>query len=166
MVQSVRFSIIRQRAVWRRKGDVQAGLLPGEDHSLNIAEILVSKLGDFVNAWVVEASTFHEPFTVFMEFVLTVNSRGEPKHYDPDGFPASSSIVRIISKSINQSIRIVIDDLWSYHNHCEGSLDSVLTATQRMSFWGDEFEAWDWDVSDTTLHEFRGGRGLSGRCVS
>ncbi|KAK8945488.1 hypothetical protein KSP40_PGU005771 [Platanthera guangdongensis] len=70
--------------------------------SENIAEILVSKLGDSVNAWVVEASTFHGPFAVFKEFVPTVNSRGEPKHYDPDGFPASSSIVRIISKSIDQ----------------------------------------------------------------
>lgn len=70
--------------------------------SKNIAEILVSKLGDSVNVWVVEASTFRGPFAVYKEFVPSVNSRGEPKHYDPDGFPASSSIIGIISNSIDQ----------------------------------------------------------------
>ncbi|KAK8925880.1 hypothetical protein KSP39_PZI018340 [Platanthera zijinensis] len=73
-----------------------------QSESKDIAEILVSKLGDSVNTWVVEASTFHGPFAVFKEFVPTLNSRGEPKHYDPDGFLASSSIVRIISKSLDQ----------------------------------------------------------------
>ncbi|KAI0500719.1 hypothetical protein KFK09_018935 [Dendrobium nobile] len=70
--------------------------------SKNIAEILVAKLGGSVNAWVVEASTFSGPFAVFREFVPSVNSRGEPKHYDPEGFPASKSIVAIMANSIDQ----------------------------------------------------------------
>ncbi|XP_020574024.1 uncharacterized protein LOC110020309 [Phalaenopsis equestris] len=76
--------------------------------SKNIAEILVSKFGSSANAWVVEASTFNGPFAIFREFVPSVNSRGEPKHYDPDGFPASRCIVAILLKSIDQIKRSVL----------------------------------------------------------
>ncbi|XP_008813596.2 uncharacterized protein LOC103724189 [Phoenix dactylifera] len=70
--------------------------------SRNIAELLVSKLGDSANAWVVDASTFNGPFAVYKEFIPSVNSRGEPKRYDPHGFPASSSIVAILSKCVEE----------------------------------------------------------------
>lgn len=70
--------------------------------SRNIAELLVSKLGASANAWVVDASTFNGPFAVYKEFIPSVNSRGEPKRYDPNGFPAVSSIVAILSKCVEQ----------------------------------------------------------------
>lgn len=70
--------------------------------SRNIAELLVSKLGGSANAWVVDASTFNGPFAVYKEFIPSVNSRGEPKRYDPNGLPASSSIVTILSKCVEE----------------------------------------------------------------
>ncbi|XP_010919712.1 uncharacterized protein [Elaeis guineensis] len=70
--------------------------------SRNIAELLVSKLGSSANAWVVDASTFNGPFAVYKEFIPSVNSRGEPKRYDPNGFPASSSVVTILSKCVEE----------------------------------------------------------------
>ncbi|KAG0474567.1 hypothetical protein HPP92_014253 [Vanilla planifolia] len=68
----------------------------------NIAEILASKLGASFNIWVFESSTFNGPFAIYKEFVPSVNSRGEPKYYDPHGFPASSCMVEILKKIINQ----------------------------------------------------------------
>lgn len=70
--------------------------------SRNIAEILVSKLGASVNAWVVEASVFNGPFAVYREFIPSVNSWGEPRSYDPNGFPASSSTFLLISKCLEE----------------------------------------------------------------
>ncbi|KAL3537067.1 hypothetical protein ACH5RR_000433 [Cinchona calisaya] len=37
-----------------------------------IAEILVSKFGSSINAWVVEASTFNGPFAVYKDFIPTI----------------------------------------------------------------------------------------------
>ncbi|KAK9144602.1 hypothetical protein Sjap_004505 [Stephania japonica] len=72
--------------------------LSNMDH---IANILVSKLGISINAWVVEASTFNGPFAVFKEFIPSVNSFGEPKSYHADGFPASSSTILLLSKCLD-----------------------------------------------------------------
>ncbi|KAJ9556601.1 hypothetical protein OSB04_011215 [Centaurea solstitialis] len=38
-----------------------------------IAEIIVSKLGENVNAWVIEASKFNGPFAVYKDFIPSVN---------------------------------------------------------------------------------------------
>nr|GEU47843.1 hypothetical protein [Tanacetum cinerariifolium] len=60
-----------------------------------IAEVIVSKLGENVNAWVIEASKFNGPFAVYKDFIPSVNKWGEPNSYDPTGFPASSSTVNM-----------------------------------------------------------------------
>ncbi|KAK9095188.1 hypothetical protein Scep_026657 [Stephania cephalantha] len=72
--------------------------LSNMDH---IADVLVSKLGISINALVIEASTFNGPFAVYKEFIPSVNSFGEPKFYSPDGFPASSSILLLLSKCLD-----------------------------------------------------------------
>ncbi|GKE63851.1 UPF0565 protein, partial [Tanacetum coccineum] len=59
-----------------------------------IAEVIVSKLGENVNAWVIEASKFNGPFAVYKDFIPSVNKWGEPNSYDPTGFPAFSSTVK------------------------------------------------------------------------
>uniref|UniRef100_A0A1D1Y7Z6 UPF0565 protein C2orf69 n=1 Tax=Anthurium amnicola TaxID=1678845 RepID=A0A1D1Y7Z6_9ARAE len=70
--------------------------------SANIARLLVSKLGAAVNAWVVEAAAFTGPFAVYREFVPSVDSWGNPRRYDPEGFPASTSVVALLSKCVRQ----------------------------------------------------------------
>ncbi|CAN0921851.1 Mitochondrial protein C2orf69 homolog [Linum grandiflorum] len=67
-----------------------------------IADILVSKFGDSVNAWVIEASVYNGPFAIYRDFIPTVNRWGEPKCYDPSGFPASTSIVSLLSTCYNE----------------------------------------------------------------
>ncbi|GAB2290068.1 hypothetical protein Dimus_024359 [Dionaea muscipula] len=67
-----------------------------------IADILVSKFGASVNAWVIEASNFNGPFAVYKEFVPSVNCSGEPRSYDPNGFPASTSISAVLSKFLEE----------------------------------------------------------------
>ena len=65
-----------------------------------IVEILVSKFGGSVNAWVVEASTFNGPFAVYKDFIPSVNQWGDPKSYSPKGFPASTSTVSLLSNCL------------------------------------------------------------------
>lgn len=68
-----------------------------------IAQLLVSKFGKSdANAWVLDAACFNGPFAVYKEFIPSVNDIGDPKFYDADGFPASSNIAKILSKSIDQ----------------------------------------------------------------
>lgn len=67
-----------------------------------VAEIIVSKFGNSVNAWVVEASVYNGPFAVYKDFVPSVNRWGEPKSYSPIGFPASSSIVSLLSSFLQE----------------------------------------------------------------
>ncbi|PWA52586.1 hypothetical protein CTI12_AA454020 [Artemisia annua] len=67
-----------------------------------IAEVIVSKLGENVNAWVIEASKFNGPFAVYKDFIPSVNKWGEPNSYDPTGFPASSSAVSLLSNCLNE----------------------------------------------------------------
>lgn len=71
----------------------------------NIARLLVSKLGGAdaaVNAWVVDAASFSGSFAIYKELVPSVDSRGDPLGYDPEGLPASRSIVSLFSKCIRQ----------------------------------------------------------------
>lgn len=68
-----------------------------------VAEVIVSKFGNSVNAWVVEASVFNGPFAVYKDFVPLVNRYGEPTaSYSPIGFPASSSIVSLLSSFLQE----------------------------------------------------------------
>ncbi|KAI3710426.1 hypothetical protein L2E82_40206 [Cichorium intybus] len=67
-----------------------------------IGEIIVSKLGENVNVWVIEASKFNGSFAVYKDFIPSVNKWGEPTSYDPTGFPAFTSIVSLLSTSLTQ----------------------------------------------------------------
>lgn len=71
----------------------------------NVADLIVSKFGDSVNAWVIEASTFNGPFAVYNELIPSANKWGEPKAYRPDGFPASTSIVALLSNFLKQQAK-------------------------------------------------------------
>ncbi|XP_021734010.1 uncharacterized protein LOC110700724 [Chenopodium quinoa] len=68
----------------------------------NIADILVSKLGASINAWVIEAPTFNGPFAIYKEFIQSLNQRGEPQYYRPDGFPASISVIALLSNFLEE----------------------------------------------------------------
>lgn len=78
--------------------------------SANIARLVASKLGGrgnggeavAINAWVVDAATFSGPFAVYREFVPSVDSHGNPARYDAEGFPASTSIVALLSNCVRQ----------------------------------------------------------------
>ncbi|MCL7052071.1 hypothetical protein MKW94_020729 [Papaver nudicaule] len=74
----------------------------------NIAEILVSKLGVSVNAWVIEASNFNGPFAVYNDFFRSVNSYGEPKSYDPNGYPSSATISLLLLRALEQAKRQIL----------------------------------------------------------
>ncbi|KAI3829148.1 hypothetical protein L1987_03264 [Smallanthus sonchifolius] len=67
-----------------------------------IAEIIVSKLGENCNVWVIEASKFNGPFAVYKDFIPSVNQWGEPKSYDPTGYPASTSTVSLLSTCLKE----------------------------------------------------------------
>ncbi|XP_059311172.1 uncharacterized protein LOC132062659 [Lycium ferocissimum] len=73
-----------------------------------IAEILVSKFGNSINAWVVEAPVFNGPFAVYKDFIPSVNEYGEPKSYDADGFPASSSIVLLLWNCLKEVLLLEV----------------------------------------------------------
>lgn len=67
-----------------------------------IAQILVSKIGDSINTWVVEASIFNGSFAVYKDFIPSVNQWGEPKSYNPVGFPASRSAISLLSNFLEE----------------------------------------------------------------
>ncbi|KAK4414603.1 hypothetical protein Salat_2873300 [Sesamum alatum] len=73
-----------------------------------IAELLVSKFGGSINAYVVEASIFNGPFAVYKDFIPSVNENGEPKSYDPTGFPASTSLVLLLSKFLAEAKNVIL----------------------------------------------------------
>ncbi|CDY37013.1 BnaA04g25910D [Brassica napus] len=76
-----------------------------------VAEVIVSKFGNSVNAWVVEASVFNGPFAVYKDFVPTVNRYGEPTtSYSPVGLPASSSIVSLLSSFLQEAESLVLKE--------------------------------------------------------
>ncbi|KAL3833065.1 hypothetical protein ACJIZ3_007801 [Penstemon smallii] len=73
-----------------------------------IAEILVSKFGGSINAYVIEASIFNGPFAVYKDFIPSVSENGEPKSYDATGFPASASLVMLLSKFLAEAKTIIL----------------------------------------------------------
>ncbi|KAM7512175.1 hypothetical protein LguiB_011050 [Lonicera macranthoides] len=68
-----------------------------------IAEVLVSKLGVSVNAWVIDASNFNGPFAIYKDFIPSVNKWGEPQSYDATGFPASTSIASLLLNCVKEA---------------------------------------------------------------
>lgn len=78
----------------------------------NIAEILVSKIGGSVNAWIIEASMFNGPFAIYKDFIPSVNQRGEPKSYDPTGFPASTSTISLLSNCLKE-VSVLLNNQFS-----------------------------------------------------
>ncbi|KAJ6791295.1 UPF0565 protein C2orf69-like protein [Iris pallida] len=76
----------------------------------SIARSLVAKFGAGANAWVVTAPTFAGPFAVYRDFVPSVNSRGDPMGYDPDGFPASTTLAKILSRSVEEVKSMIWND--------------------------------------------------------
>ncbi|CAB4299978.1 unnamed protein product [Prunus armeniaca] len=77
----------------------------------NIAEILVSKIGDSTNAWVIDASVFNGPFAVYHDFVPSVNQWGEPKSYCPVGSPALGRLFRSYQVAFNSKGGTVLNQL-------------------------------------------------------
>ncbi|KAL5571682.1 hypothetical protein UlMin_021279 [Ulmus minor] len=88
----------------------------------NIAEILVSKIGGSINAWVIEASVFNGPFAVYKDFIPSVNQFGEPESYNPTGFPASESTISLLSNCIKEVKRV------SLQRQKESSLPSISSS--------------------------------------
>ncbi|KAL8500416.1 hypothetical protein ACS0TY_020129 [Phlomoides rotata] len=75
---------------------------------LRIAEILVSKFGGSINAFVVEAPIFNGPFAVYKDFVPSVNEYGDPTSYDATGFPASTSLVLLLSNFLAEAKNVIL----------------------------------------------------------
>ena len=67
-----------------------------------LSEIVVSKFGSSINAWVIEASVFNGPFAVYKDFIPSMNQYGEPRSYNPIGFPASTSTVSLLSNCLEE----------------------------------------------------------------
>ncbi|XP_026407799.1 UPF0565 protein C2orf69 homolog isoform X2 [Papaver somniferum] len=76
----------------------------------NIADILVSKLGVSDNVWVIEASNFNGPFAVYNDFFGSINSYGEPKSYDPSGFPSSASTSLLLLRALKEAKRQILGE--------------------------------------------------------
>lgn len=72
-----------------------------------LSEIILSKFGPFINAWVIEASVFNGPFAVYKDFIPSVNQYGEPRSYHPTGFPASTSTASLLSNCLQEVKKII-----------------------------------------------------------
>ncbi|KAK9068227.1 hypothetical protein SSX86_012338 [Deinandra increscens subsp. villosa] len=82
-----------------------------------IAQVIVSKLGENCNVWVIEACKFNGPFAVYKDFISSVNQWGEPESYDPTGYTASTSTVSLLSSCLKE----VKNTLSSRHEEqCDG----------------------------------------------
>ncbi|QHO09057.1 Pentatricopeptide repeat-containing protein [Arachis hypogaea] len=72
-----------------------------------LSEIVVSKFGSSINAWVIQASVFNGPFAVYKDFIPSVNQYGEPRSYQPTGFPASTSTVSLLSNCLEEVRKVI-----------------------------------------------------------
>ncbi|KAL6499452.1 hypothetical protein OROHE_026115 [Orobanche hederae] len=100
-----------------------------------IAEILVSKFGGSINAFVVEASIFNGPFAVYKDFIPSVNENGEPKSYDATGFPASTTLVLLLSKFLAEAKNVIMGKQKEpYHLTESSSLFSCKPKTALLGF--------------------------------
>lgn len=73
-----------------------------------LSEIVVSKFGSFINAWVIESSVYKGPFAVYKDFIPSVNQYGEPSSYHPIGFPASTSTVSLLSNCLEEVKKVIL----------------------------------------------------------
>ncbi|KAK8630636.1 hypothetical protein V6N13_079421 [Hibiscus sabdariffa] len=87
----------------------------------NIGEVLVSKFGGSVNAWVIEASIFNGPFAVYKDFIPSLNTYGEPHSYSPLPFPSSTSTLSLLSNCLLQARNAISSEL---EKPCSISLSS------------------------------------------
>ncbi|CAL4967939.1 unnamed protein product [Urochloa decumbens] len=71
----------------------------------HIAGVLAGKLCGEINAWVVDSACFAGPFAVYRELVPSVNATGDPKGYDPTGFPAAAGVANILAHGIAEQIQ-------------------------------------------------------------
>ncbi|XP_015688871.1 uncharacterized protein LOC102705603 isoform X2 [Oryza brachyantha] len=67
-----------------------------------LARLLAGKLTGEANAWVVDAACLAGSFAVYRELVPSVNAMGDPKRYDPTGFPAAAGITNILAHCIRE----------------------------------------------------------------
>ncbi|XP_014505275.1 uncharacterized protein LOC106765238 [Vigna radiata var. radiata] len=74
----------------------------------NLSEIVVTKFGSSINAWVIEASVFNGPFAVYKDFILSMNQYGEPSSYNPIDFPASTSTVSLLSNCLEEAKKVIL----------------------------------------------------------
>ncbi|KAK7340468.1 hypothetical protein VNO77_21171 [Canavalia gladiata] len=86
-----------------------------------LSEIVVSKFGSFINAWVIEASVFNGPFAVYKDFIPSLNQYGEPRSYRPIGFPASTSTVSLLSNCLEEVKKVVLGREVDTHPGCTPS---------------------------------------------
>ncbi|OEL29624.1 hypothetical protein BAE44_0009356 [Dichanthelium oligosanthes] len=84
----------------RGTGDPEIEQLSDAAH---IAGVLAGKLCGETNAWVVDAACFAGPFAVYRELVPSVDAAGDPKGYDPTGFPAAAGVANILAHSIAEA---------------------------------------------------------------
>ncbi|KAE9617887.1 hypothetical protein Lal_00037993 [Lupinus albus] len=73
-----------------------------------LSEIVVSKFGSLINAWVIEASIYNGPFAIFKDFISSVNKYGEPRLYNPTEFPASTSSVSLLSNCLEEVNKVIL----------------------------------------------------------
>ncbi|KAL6911919.1 hypothetical protein ACP4OV_000724 [Aristida adscensionis] len=66
----------------------------------HLAGVLAGKLPGETNAWVLDAPCFAGPFAIYRQLVPSVDSLGDPKGYDPSGFPAATGVASILEHGI------------------------------------------------------------------
>ncbi|XVF22783.1 hypothetical protein REPUB_Repub12eG0200900 [Reevesia pubescens] len=96
-----------------------------------IAEVLVSKFGGSINAWVIQASIFNGPFAVYKDFIPSVNRYGEPKSYSPIGFPASIATVSLLSNCLEQAKNVISS---GERKHCYTTISAAQPKTLILGF--------------------------------
>ncbi|TVU28976.1 hypothetical protein EJB05_20517, partial [Eragrostis curvula] len=68
----------------------------------HLARLLAGKLSGDTNAWVIDAARFAGPFAVYRELVPSVDAAGDPRGYEPTGFPAAAGIASILTHGISE----------------------------------------------------------------
>ncbi|GJM86330.1 hypothetical protein PR202_ga02180 [Eleusine coracana subsp. coracana] len=92
----------------RGTGDPTIGRLSDAAY---LARVLAGKLSGDTNAWVIDAARFSGPFAVYRELLPSVDAAGDPKGYDPTGFPAAAGIASIFTHGIGPSQSHLNNDL-------------------------------------------------------
>ncbi|KAL5211530.1 hypothetical protein ABZP36_022377 [Zizania latifolia] len=67
-----------------------------------LAGLLAGKLAGEANAWVVDAACFSRSLAVYRELVPSVDAVGDPRRYDPTGFPAAAGVANILAHCVRE----------------------------------------------------------------